>query len=106
MIKPYVPFNDFFTSSVSLGLIFAFGLLSPPALFFNWSNFTTLALVMATTVVVITGMYHFLFVASSVRISSTICLLLLSLPASFITTFPELLARVMGSWIFDTDQVC
>jgi hypothetical protein len=105
MIRSYIPINDFFTSALCLGVMFAFGVLSPPALFFQWSTFSTLALFAATTVVVIVGLYFLLFVASSMRISSAICLLLICLPTSSITTFPELLAQVMGSRVFDTDQV-
>ena len=105
MLRPYPPFNDFLTSSLCLGLIFAFGLLSPLDIVFELPTNTMVILYMMTILLVIIGMYQLLFRAATVKVSGSILLMLALLPATFPTAFPELLAWAMGSWIFDTDQV-
>jgi hypothetical protein len=105
MIKPYLPFHDFFISSLCLGLVFAFGLLTPINIVLELPTSAMVVLYVATIILVIVGMYQLLFVVPKVTISSSIWILLLLSPIFFVVAFPELAMWAMGSWVFESDKV-
>jgi hypothetical protein len=104
MIKPYPPFNDFFVSSLCVGLIFAFGLLTPINIVLGLTTTTMVLLYVATTIFMVTLMYWLLFCVAKITLTQSIWILALLSPTYVVIAFPELAAWAMGSWIFESDQ--
>ena len=96
MIKSYLPFNDFFTSSLCLSFFYAFGVTTPLALFLNWSSQMAVALFATVMLLIFWGMYYVAFVGQvSVSFAAKLCIF--SLPVTCFTAVPEILGRLIDA---------
>lgn len=103
MIKSYLPFNDFFTSSFCLAFFYAFGVVIPLSFLFDFSTQITLALFVTVIFLVISGVYYVVFVAQ-VTMSNTAKLSMLILPTACLTAFPEVLGMLLDAPIFLSNE--
>lgn len=99
MIKSYLPFNDFFTSSFCLAFFYAYGVVVPLSYLFDFSGQATIALFATVSLLVISVLYYVVFVAQ-VNIANALKLSIFILPISCLTTFPEVLGMVLDAPIF------
>jgi len=103
MIKSYLPFNDFFTSSFCLAFFYAYGVVIPLSYLFDFSALATTALFATVILLVISVFYYIVFIAQ-VNISNALKLSIFILPTTCLTTFPEVLGMVLGAPIFLSNE--
>ena len=96
MIKSYLPFNDFFSSSVCLAFFYAYGVVTPLSLLLNCPAQIIFLLFAIAMILTVWGMYHVAFV-SPVNISFAAKLSIFSLPVVCLPTFPEVLGKLIDS---------
>ena len=103
MIKSYLPFNDFFTSSFCLAFFYAYGVVVPLAYLFDLSEQAITALFATVSLLVISVLYYVVFVAQ-VNIANALKLSIFILPITCLTTFPEVLGMVLDAPIFLSNE--
>ena len=103
MIKSYLPFNDFFTSSFCLAFFYAYGVVVPLSYLFDFSGQATIALFATVSLLVISVLYYVVFVAQ-VNIVNALKLSIFILPITCLTTFPEVLGMVLDAPIFLSNE--
>lgn len=103
MIKSYLPFNDFFTSSFCLAFFYAYGVVVPLSYLFDFSAQATIALFATVSLLLLSVLYYVVFVAQ-VNIANALKLSIFVLPITCLTTFPEVLGMVLDAPIFLSNE--
>ena len=103
MIKSYLPFNDFFTSSFCLAFFYAYGAVVPLAYLLDLSEQATTALFATVILLVVSVFYYVVFIAQ-VNITNALKLSIFILPTTCLTTFPEVLGMVLDAPIFLSNE--
>lgn len=103
MIKSYLPFNDFFTSSFCLAFFYAYGVAIPLSYLLDLSAQATTALFATVILFVVSVLYYIVFIAQ-VNIANALKLSIFILPATCLTTFPEVLGMVLDAPIFLSNE--